>query len=220
MLATLLAALILTFCPQPHPPPMVLDNTHLPDGSWWGHYPPVGNGWLRRPLHHGHDHHQKDNVPPTLWTHQSWRLSISELKALVSGKRGYYVRDWSVGLGWNNVSIPTLSHGALDNSCSQLRYIIEASLLHAILLDRVLVLPSFVYARSCEFSMYVYFLFERENCPDLIAEKYVLNTDSLSTGQRLWDGIRGMGPLLVPLLGKFQFRKVFFFLVMSHGRID
>lgn len=32
----------------------------------------------------------------------------------------------------------------------QMRYIIEAALLHAQLLNRTLVLPSFVYARSCE----------------------------------------------------------------------
>ncbi|KAF8516366.1 hypothetical protein JB92DRAFT_3082720 [Gautieria morchelliformis] len=82
----------------------------------------------RGPPPHGHDHHH-----PDAWTEQTWRLSVPELKALVAGTEGYYVRDWSVGLGWNN-----------------LRYIIEASLLHAKLLNRVLVLPSFVYARSCE----------------------------------------------------------------------
>ena len=37
----------------------------------------------------------------------------------------------------------------------QMRYIIEASLLHAHLLNRTLVLPSFVYARACEHNMYV-----------------------------------------------------------------
>lgn len=35
----------------------------------------------------------------------------------------------------------------------QVRYIIEASLMQAHLLNRTLVLPSFVYARSCEYDM-------------------------------------------------------------------
>ncbi|GJJ13799.1 hypothetical protein Clacol_008056 [Clathrus columnatus] len=64
------------------------------------------------------------------------RLSLEELKTLVSGKKGYYVRDWSVGLGWNNM-----------------KYIIEAALIQAKLLDRVLVIPSFVYARNCEYDI-------------------------------------------------------------------
>src|SRR5882762_4686690 len=37
----------------------------------------------------------------------------------------------------------------------QMRYIIEASLLQAQLLNRTLVLPSFLYARACEYDMYV-----------------------------------------------------------------
>lgn len=35
-----------------------------------------------------------------------------------------------------------------------MRYIIEAALVQAQLLNRTLVLPSFVYARSCEWEMY------------------------------------------------------------------
>lgn len=35
----------------------------------------------------------------------------------------------------------------------QVRYIIEASLMHAQLLNRTLVLPSFIYARACEYDM-------------------------------------------------------------------
>ncbi|KZV87092.1 hypothetical protein EXIGLDRAFT_724109 [Exidia glandulosa HHB12029] len=58
---------------------------------------------------------------------------LSYLRAMVAHTKGYYVRDWSLGLGWNNM-----------------RYIIEASLMHAALLNRTLVLPSFVYARACE----------------------------------------------------------------------
>lgn len=36
-----------------------------------------------------------------------------------------------------------------------MRYIIDASVLQADLLNRTLVLPSFVYARACEYYMYV-----------------------------------------------------------------
>ncbi|KZO96223.1 hypothetical protein CALVIDRAFT_545606 [Calocera viscosa TUFC12733] len=60
---------------------------------------------------------------------------MDDLRVMVGGTKGYYVRDWSLGLGWNNM-----------------RYIIEASLLHAALLNRTLVLPSFVYMRGCEFT--------------------------------------------------------------------
>ena len=35
-----------------------------------------------------------------------------------------------------------------------MRYIIEAALLQAELLNRTLVLPSFIYARACEYDMY------------------------------------------------------------------
>ncbi|KAF8266931.1 hypothetical protein EI94DRAFT_1583000 [Lactarius quietus] len=52
--------------------------------------------------------------------------------------RGFFSRDYSLGLGWNNV-----------------RYIIEAALLQAELLNRTLVLPSFVYARACEYNITV-----------------------------------------------------------------
>ncbi|EJD55334.1 hypothetical protein AURDEDRAFT_109699 [Auricularia subglabra TFB-10046 SS5] len=55
------------------------------------------------------------------------------VRKMVARTKGYYVRDWSLGLGWNNM-----------------RYIIEASLMHATVLNRTLVLPSFVYARACE----------------------------------------------------------------------
>ena len=36
-----------------------------------------------------------------------------------------------------------------------MRYIIDAAVLQAELLNRTLVLPSFVYARACEYYMYV-----------------------------------------------------------------
>lgn len=39
-----------------------------------------------------------------------------------------------------------------------MRYIIDAALLQADLLNRTLVLPSFVYARACEYDMCVFLL--------------------------------------------------------------
>ncbi|KZT51862.1 hypothetical protein CALCODRAFT_442453 [Calocera cornea HHB12733] len=57
---------------------------------------------------------------------------------MVDGTRGYYARDYSLWLGWNNI-----------------RYIIEAGLLQAGLMNRTLIIPSFVYARQCEFALNV-----------------------------------------------------------------
>ncbi|KIJ68468.1 hypothetical protein HYDPIDRAFT_179583 [Hydnomerulius pinastri MD-312] len=65
-------------------------------------------------------------------------LSMDEIRAMVSQTKGFYARDYSLGLGWNNV-----------------RYIIEASVLQARLLNRTLVLPSFVYARTCAYDISV-----------------------------------------------------------------
>ncbi|KZO95342.1 hypothetical protein CALVIDRAFT_482956 [Calocera viscosa TUFC12733] len=53
---------------------------------------------------------------------------------MVERTTGFYMRDWSLGLGWG-----------------QMRFIIQTALLHADLLNRTLVLPSYVYARECEF---------------------------------------------------------------------
>ncbi|KAH9028798.1 hypothetical protein EDB84DRAFT_1588862 [Lactarius hengduanensis] len=65
--------------------------------------------------------------------------SLSDVKSLtgVMGQ-GFFSRDYSLNLGWNNI-----------------RYIIEAALLQAELLNRTLVLPSFVYARACEYNITV-----------------------------------------------------------------
>ncbi|KAF9024435.1 hypothetical protein BDZ89DRAFT_954732 [Hymenopellis radicata] len=53
---------------------------------------------------------------------------------MVASTNGFFARDYNLELGWNNM-----------------RYIIEAAFLQATLLGRVLILPSFVYARSCEY---------------------------------------------------------------------
>ncbi|KAG2144156.1 uncharacterized protein EDB93DRAFT_1241314 [Suillus bovinus] len=52
----------------------------------------------------------------------------------VSQTKGFYARDYSLWLGWNNM-----------------RYIIEAAVLHGRILNRTTIIPSDVYARACEF---------------------------------------------------------------------
>ncbi|KAI9509096.1 hypothetical protein F5148DRAFT_1148555 [Russula earlei] len=76
----------------------------------------------------------------SIWRRPSdWRLpqheSIRDIAALT---RGFFSRDYSLGLGWNNM-----------------RYIIDAAVLQAELLNRTLVIPSFVYARACEYNLTV-----------------------------------------------------------------
>ncbi|KAF8316114.1 hypothetical protein DL93DRAFT_2056528 [Clavulina sp. PMI_390] len=51
---------------------------------------------------------------------------------MIGSTKGFLARDWPLHLGWNN-----------------LRYILEAALFEADLMDRTLILPSFIYARSC-----------------------------------------------------------------------
>ena len=45
------------------------------------------------------------------------------------------------------------SPSPIHPSRSQMRYIIEAALVQSRLLNRTLILPSFVYARACEYNM-------------------------------------------------------------------
>ncbi|KAH9178702.1 hypothetical protein EDB89DRAFT_2063636 [Lactarius sanguifluus] len=65
-------------------------------------------------------------------------LTPEQIRDVVAPTRGFFSRDYSLGLGWNNM-----------------RYIIEAALLEAELLNRTLVLPSFIYARACEYNISV-----------------------------------------------------------------
>ncbi|EGN96359.1 hypothetical protein SERLA73DRAFT_186078 [Serpula lacrymans var. lacrymans S7.3] len=62
--------------------------------------------------------------------------SLDQLHEMVSQTKGFFSRDYSLGLGWNNV-----------------RYIIEAALVQAQILNRTLVIPSYVYARACEYEI-------------------------------------------------------------------
>ncbi|KAF8274078.1 hypothetical protein EI94DRAFT_1776054 [Lactarius quietus] len=65
-------------------------------------------------------------------------LTLEQIRDVVARTRGFFSRDYSLGLGWNNM-----------------RYIIEASLHQAELLNRTLVVPSFIYARACEYNISV-----------------------------------------------------------------
>ncbi|KAH7882514.1 hypothetical protein F5I97DRAFT_1816606 [Phlebopus sp. FC_14] len=55
---------------------------------------------------------------------------------MVARTNGFYARDYSLWLGWNNM-----------------RYIIETAILHGRILNRTTIIPSFVYARACEFDI-------------------------------------------------------------------
>ncbi|KAG1735593.1 uncharacterized protein EDB91DRAFT_1056235 [Suillus paluster] len=57
---------------------------------------------------------------------------------MVSRTKGFYARDYSLWLGWNNM-----------------RYIIEAAVLHGRILNRTTIIPTYVYARACEFDVSV-----------------------------------------------------------------
>ncbi|KAI6158093.1 hypothetical protein BKA82DRAFT_996464 [Pisolithus tinctorius] len=69
--------------------------------------------------------------PPTA------QIDLEALREMVAHTNGFYARDYSLWLGWNNM-----------------RYIIETALLHGRILNRTSIIPSFVYARACEFDIY------------------------------------------------------------------
>ncbi|KAH0830351.1 hypothetical protein J3R83DRAFT_1745 [Lanmaoa asiatica] len=77
-------------------------------------------------------------------------FDLKALHSMVTGTRGYYARDYSMGLGWNNVS-HFASHRLFALIHLQMRYIIETAIHHGSLLNRTVIIPSYIYARSCEF---------------------------------------------------------------------
>ncbi|KAG6331977.1 hypothetical protein ID866_7110 [Astraeus odoratus] len=87
----------------------------------------------------GHSNTPQPHVPlsssPITPSVDSDELDLEALRAIVTRTRGYYARDYSMTLGWNNM-----------------RYIIETALHHGALLNRTVIIPSFVYARACEYS--------------------------------------------------------------------
>ncbi|TDL17253.1 hypothetical protein BD410DRAFT_843798 [Rickenella mellea] len=91
-------------------------------------------------------------------------LRLEKLQDMVRQTKGYYTRDYSKALGWNNM-----------------RYILEASLLHARLLNRTLIIPSYVYARACDF--------DKEVCSayaDTVNRNEVFNSDEWKSQPLGW----------------------------------
>ena len=86
-------------------------------------------------------------------------LSLDQIRDIVAPTRGFFSRDYSLYLGWNNVSTRDNLIRADLMIPKQMQYILDAALLQANLLNRTLVIPSFVYARACEYHMYVFILF-------------------------------------------------------------
>ena len=84
-------------------------------------------------------------------------LSLEQIRDIVGTTRGFYARYFSLYLGWNNVSIRRNLIRAELMIQKKMQYILEASLHQASLLNRALVIPTFVYARACEYHMYVFF---------------------------------------------------------------
>ncbi|KAG2120080.1 hypothetical protein BD769DRAFT_1629580 [Suillus cothurnatus] len=80
-------------------------------------------------------------ISGSICAHNIGRLAVSLQHHLRTGRvsrvsqtKGFYARDYSLWLGWNNM-----------------RYIIEAAVLHGRILNRTTIIPSYVYARACEF---------------------------------------------------------------------
>ena len=71
------------------------------------------------------------------------------IKEMVSRTKGYLARDYSLSLGWNNVSRLEPLRNRL--TALKVRYIIESGVLAGQILNRTLIIPSFIYARSCAF---------------------------------------------------------------------
>ncbi|KAH9980621.1 hypothetical protein BJV74DRAFT_887716 [Russula compacta] len=103
-----------------------------------------------------------DEVPPSSPSPPpvSDVLTLEQIRDIVAPTRGFFSRDFSLHLGWNNM-----------------RYIIDAALLQAELLNRTLVLPSFIYARTCEYDL--------EVCADYAP--MVNKTEALSSNE--WIGL-------------------------------
>jgi hypothetical protein len=107
-------------------------------------------------------------------------LSLEQIRDIVGPTRGFLSRDYSLYLGWNNVSVRGNSIRAEVIIPEQMQYILDAALLQANLLNRTLVIPSFIYARACEYHMYVFLFVSHlprlHRNPTLRAVKFVRTT--------------------------------------------
>jgi hypothetical protein len=124
-----------TLLPNPTPEPTILDNLSPPSPS-----ATVLDG----------------PPPPSAFSSPvADVLTVEQIRDIVALTRGFFSRDYDLELGWNNVSVSLSIKYQLQMISLQVRYIFEAALLQAELLNRNLVLPSFVYARACEYERYV-----------------------------------------------------------------
>jgi hypothetical protein len=74
-------------------------------------------------------------------------MILEEIREMVSKTRASSLLD----PGWNIASSPGSANiSALFIMCIQMRFIFEAALLHAIMMNRAVIIPSFV---PCEFDM-------------------------------------------------------------------
>lgn len=55
-------------------------------------------------------------IPPPTPTHKKddGELSVEQLREIVAPTKGYYVRDWSLHLGWNNVRVTIMPSSRLS----------------------------------------------------------------------------------------------------------
>lgn len=106
VLAIVVSAAFLLLMYTPHlPHPMMSDDGYPIRGPWWDFHGPERHGWLHHPPYGGPGRFNEDFAPPPpAWSSETWRLTPSQLRMMIEGTDGFYVRDWSVGLGWNNVS--------------------------------------------------------------------------------------------------------------------
>jgi hypothetical protein len=107
------------------------------------------------PMDHASSSPTSDEAPSS----PSDVLSLEQIRDIVATTRGFFSRDYSLSLGWNNVSIRDALIRVELMIPKKMQYILDAALLQANLLNRTLVIPSFVYARACEYHTYVFFLF-------------------------------------------------------------
>lgn len=113
--------------------------------------------FYRRPEYDGSLHPTNVSsifTSPNTVLSDSDNLSL-ELGDIVARSKGYWARDYSLNLGWNNVSAYRFASDVdqIPIWFLKMRYIIETALLHGALLNRTVILPSFVYARSCEYDV-------------------------------------------------------------------
>ena len=80
-------------------------------------------------------------------------LELQNIQVMVARTNGFYARDYSLWLGWNNVCVTKYTNLLHFTMFLQMRYIIETAIAHGRILNRTAIIPSFVYARACEFEM-------------------------------------------------------------------